>query len=156
MAESGSMTATLLKSRLPKLRPTGSPGLRQRELPIWTTDPPSPVRPAQAADRPVPPVAVAVASWASTPPLRSCWPCITESGGEASPVFFSPVPSLVAVTLPVPCALPAIDTVTALAPAWEIGAAAMAGATAIAPNVTAPITDAKRRYERIEKFPPQE
>ena len=155
-AESGSTTASLLKSRLPKFRPTGSPGLRQ-------------LRAADLGDR------AAVAGEAGAgggaagaagrrggrllgehAAVEELWPCIIEIGGEASPVFFSPVPSLVAVTLPVPCSLPAMETVTALAPAWEIGAAATAGAAAIAPSVTAPITDAKRRYERIEKVPPQE
>ncbi len=41
----------------------------------------------------------------------------------------------------------------ALAPACEIGAAAMAGVTAIAASVAAPIPDAMRRAERMEFLP---
>ena len=142
-------------SKEPKDPVTWFLGWRHSEPPRLTTDPPSPANPAHAAEAPEPLAARAVASWASTPAERKSWAPESEIGASVSPVFFSPEPSLVAVTLPVPFSCPATVMVSALAPARDSVGAAMAGVAAIAPSATAPTTDARRRYERFTRFLPR-
>ena len=61
------------------------PGFRQLLLPMLSTEPPSPARPEQAAEKP----GLAVASWASTPPVMNFWPVGSGNAGEVLPDLVS-------------------------------------------------------------------